>query len=58
MKIKCVDNYGCGYLTVGKIYDIKFCDEDNVAGDIIDDEGDVIFEFLLSPSHAKWEAVK
>ncbi|QDH85547.1 hypothetical protein [Proteus phage vB_PmiP_RS51pmB] len=63
MKIKCISNIDLNgrvsdYLTVGKLYDMTPCDEENDAGEIIDDASDVIFEYLPVPVHGKWEVVK
>lgn len=63
MKIKCVSNiassgYVADYLTPGKVYDMTPYDEENDAGELIDDTGDIIFEYLQDPGHAQWEKVE
>lgn len=63
MKIKCVSNVDMfggksEYLTPGKVYDMVPCDQDNDAGDIINDYSDTIFEYLVEPAHGKWEKVE
>lgn len=63
MKIKCISNIDCyggvsDYLTVGKIYDMVPCDEENDAGDVVDDHGETIFVYISDCSHGEWENVE
>lgn len=58
MKIKCVENKGSDYLTIGKVYNFKPCDDEKTSGVSIDDEGDQIFVYLPSSGHGKFEVVE
>lgn len=60
MKIKCVSNIGydgyeSGYLTPGKHYECIIDEAGQFA--IIDDEGDLLKDFLHDPCHGKYEVI-
>lgn len=60
MKIKCVSNIGydgyvSGYLTLDKHYECVIDEDGQFA--IIDDEGDLLNDFLHDPCHGKYEVV-
>lgn len=56
MKIKCVDDYGCGYLTIGKVY--RVISESDGCFEIFDDRGDVVYTRVPGLLHGKFEVVE
>lgn len=56
MKIKCVDNYGCSYLTVGKVYHV--ISKSDGYFEIMDDEGDIIYTRVPGWLHGRFEVVE
>lgn len=60
MKIKCVDNYGCSYLTVGKVYDAGEINNvyPRAVVCITDDVGDMINIYIKDSGHGKFEVVE
>lgn len=67
-RVKCVDNKGCKYLTKGKEYEVTegvgdvdmFDDviDDSDIFQVIDNDGDRIYEGLVESVHAAWELVE
>lgn len=60
MKIKCVSNvnvfgYQSAYLTSGKVYQFKPMFYTDTIGEITVDDGQVIYEDIISPYHGKYE---
>lgn len=56
MKIKCVDNCGCSYLTVGKVYPVVSSGYGLLT--IISDNGERSKASLLHVIHGKFEVVE
>lgn len=56
MKIKCVDNYSCGYLTVGKVY--RVISKSDGCFEIMDDTGEIIYTRVPGMLHGKFEVVE
>lgn len=58
VKLKCLDNIDCNYLTSGKIYDGIMDDKDAFA--LVDDDGDLLRDSLdpKEAYYANWEVVQ
>lgn len=56
MKIKCVGNYGCSYLTVGKMY--RVISESDGCFEIMDDEGNIVYTRVPGLLHGRFEVVE
>lgn len=56
MKIKCVDNYGCSYLTVGKVYHV--ISKSDGCFEIMDDTGEIVYTRVPGLLHGKFEVVE
>lgn len=55
-KVKCVDNKNNWWLTSGKTYDVVDGEIDD-GFEIVDDEGEEIFQFRLNGLHGLFERV-
>lgn len=56
MKIKCVDNYGCSYLTVGKVY--RVISESDGCFEILDDCGEIVYTRVPGLLHGNFVVVE
>lgn len=56
MKIKCVDNYGCSYLTAGKVY--RVISKSYWCFEILNDHSDIMYTRVPGMLHGKFEVVE
>lgn len=56
MKVKYVDNYGCSYLTVGKVY--RVISNSDGCFEIFDDYGEIVYTRVPGLLHGKFEVVE
>lgn len=56
MKIKCVENYGCSYLTVGKVY--RVISKSDGCFEIFDDYDEIVYTRVPGLLHGKFEVVE
>lgn len=56
MKIKCIDNCGCSYLTVGKVY--RVISKSDGCFEIFNDYGEIVYTRVPGLLHGEFEVVE